>query len=96
MPESSNVNHSPLEAPPRSVGELTQLLGVTNISDLTTGETPAQEGNAFLDVNASTESRKHWKPEFYAVSESEKGKVKVSVTRVESDALIAAGATRRR
>ena len=94
MPESSN--HSHLEAPLRSVGELTQLLGVTNISDLTTGEIPAQEGNSFLDVNASTEGRKHWKPEFYAASESEKGKVKVSVTRVESDALIAAGATRRR
>lgn len=93
MPEASNVNQSPPEAPPRSVGELTQLLGVTDISEVATGETPTQEGNAFMDVNASTEGRQHWKPEFYAASES--GKVKVSVTRVESDALIAAGATRR-
>lgn len=96
MTESSNVNQSHPEAPPRSVGELKQLLGVTNISDLATGETPAQEGNAFLEVNASTEDRLHWKPEFFAASESEQGPLRVSVTRVESDALIAAGATRMR
>lgn len=105
MAQSSNINQSPPESPPeqrpeippeprqRSVGELKQLLGFINIADLTTGETPTAKANAFLEVHASTEDRLNWKPEFYAESKSEKGTLRVIVTRAESDALIAAGAT---
>jgi hypothetical protein len=94
MSESSSPNQSPTEVPPRSIDQLRQLLGVTNIADLTTGETSSPDRNAFLDVDVSVEEQGRWKPVFYAASQSEKGALKVSVTRVESDALIAAGATR--
>jgi hypothetical protein len=96
-----------LEPPPRSVGELKQLLGVTQIARITTGEEAASESAEPLDVNPGTKDRLNWKPVFYAESVPESKDadrasgakatpVRVAVTRAESEALAAAGAKRAR
>jgi hypothetical protein len=106
----NNRSEPHIETPARSVGELKQLLGATQIQHVTTGELSAPKSTAALDVTPGTKSQLNWKPGFYAESDADDqgdasargavgkvgnpGRVRVTVTRLESESLIAAGARR--
>ena len=55
------------EPHPRSVDELKQLLGVTEISEVTTEEIAPPQVAAF-DVHEDTRDRVTWKPEYHAAA----------------------------
>jgi hypothetical protein len=90
-PDLLDVTDSAVEPPPRSPGELKQLVGVASISDIVIGETDARESASMLDVHEETRSQLRWKPRFYAQNGS--GTLRVKVTRLETEALLAAGAS---
>jgi hypothetical protein len=91
QPENLEVTDSALEPPPRSVGELKQLVGAAAISEIVTGEIGAPESVPMLEVHRETRDQLHWKPRFYA--QNSPGTLKIKVTRLESEALLAAGAS---
>jgi hypothetical protein len=88
--EAVEVTDTTPEPPPRSVGELLQLLGVKAASEVAIGELDADEGAPLLDVHEETRNQLHWKPKFFA--EPRQGKLRIRVTRLEAQALLSAGA----
>jgi len=61
----------------RSVGEFKQLLGVTDLSQVSTGEVPPPDTTDALDVHEDTRDRLIWKPEYYAESRTEAGPLRL-------------------
>ena len=88
--ENLDVTDSALEPPPRSAEELKQLVGAASVSDIITGEIEAKESTPMLEVHEETRNQLHWKPKFYA--QNVRGTLTIKITRLESEALIAAGA----
>ena len=89
--EALDVTDSSLEPPPRSPEELKQLVGAMAISEMVIGEVQARESSPMLEVHEETRNQLTWKPRFYAQNSS--GTLRVKVTRLESEALLAAGAS---
>jgi hypothetical protein len=92
-PDNLDVTDSAVEPPPRSTGELKQLVGVASVSDIVIDELDAPESASLLEVHEETRNQLRWKPKFYAQNGS--GTLKIKVTRLESEALLAAGASRK-
>jgi hypothetical protein len=88
---SPDANAPATERRTRSAGELVQLLGATSAAQLKVEEIPAPTGGPTLEVHPQTQERLHWKPEFYAISND--GALRIEISRVEADSLIAAGAS---
>jgi hypothetical protein len=88
--ENVEVTDSALEPPPRSVEELRQLLGVETVRQIAVDEARAKESTPMLEVHAETRDQLQWKPTYFAVSLL--GNLRVKVTRLEAQALSAAGA----
>lgn len=91
--DAVEVTDTTPEPPPRSVGELVQRLGVQAASEVAVGKLGAEEGAPLLDVHEETRNQLHWKPRFFA--EPRQGKLRIRVTRLEAQELLAAGATKR-
>lgn len=90
LTEGVEVTDSALEPPPRGVGELVQLLGVAAPSEIMIGELEARESAPMLDVHEETRHQLQWKPRYFA--ESTRGTLRIKVTRLEAQELMAAGA----
>ena len=91
QPDTLDVTDSAVEPPPRSPAELKQLVGAASIAEIVIGETDARQSSPMLEVHEETRNQLRWKPKFYAQNAS--GTLKVTVTRLESEALLAAGAS---
>jgi len=85
------VTDSALEPPPRSIEELRQLLGVETVRQIAVDEARARESTAMLEVHEETRDQLQWKPRYFAISLV--GTLRIKVTRLEAQALSAAGAT---
>jgi hypothetical protein len=88
--ENVEVTDSAPEPPPRSVEELRQLLGVETVRQIAVDEARASESTPMLEVHAETRSQLQWKPRYFASSLV--GSLRIKVTRLEAQALSAAGA----
>ena len=88
--DNVDVTDSALEPPPRSVDELRQLLGVETVRQIAVDEARASESAAMLEVHEETRSQFQWKPRYFALSLV--GTLRIKVTRLEAQALSAAGA----
>jgi hypothetical protein len=91
QPDSLDVTDSAVEPPPRSPEELKQLVGASSIAEMIVAETDARESAPMLEVHAETRNQLRWKPKFYAQNSS--GTLKIKVTRLETEALLASGAS---
>lgn len=88
--ENVEVTDSALEPPPRSVEELRQLMGVETVRQIAIDEARARESTPMLEVHEETRNQLQWKPRYFAVSLV--GSLRIKVTRLEAEALSAAGA----
>ena len=91
QPDTLDVTDSAVEPPPRSPAELKQLVGVAAISEIVIDEIQARESASMLEVHEETRNQLRWKPRFYA--QNGNGTLKVKVTRLECEAMLAAGAS---
>lgn len=90
QPDTLDVTDSAVEPPPRSPAELKQLVGVASISEIVVDETEARESASMLEVHEETRNQLRWKPRFHA--QNGNGTLKIKITRLEAESLLAAGA----